>query len=258
MGENADFIDLYTKWIKENTRSQLLKTDLGEFTQISTPFLDRHNDYMQIYVKQQGNDLVLSDSGYIINDLDMCGCDVMSSPKRKSLLNTVLNGLGVQLDGEQICVKTSYSNFAQKKHALLQAMISVNDMFYLSRSQVSNVFLEDVQLFFDLNYIPYVSSAQFHGSSGLSHTFEFTIPASRKSPERFVRAVNDVSRDKIDSILFSWGDIKDLRKPGAQLYVMMNDSERTVRSEFSNALTVYGAKPILWTKRDAYVDDLAS
>lgn len=255
---DTNFTDLYLKWLKDNLKSTVMQTDLGEFTQISTPFLDRHNDHLQIYIKQQGQDVFLTDAGYIINDLDMCGCDVMSSAKRKNVLSTILNGFGVQLDGEQICTKANRINFAQKKHALLQAMLSVNDMFFLSRSQVTNVFFEDVQLFFDTNYIPYISNAQFHGSSGLSHTFEFTIPASRKKPERFVKTINDVSRDKVDSVLFSWGDIRDLRKPGAQLYVIMNDSERTVRTDLMNALTIYGGTPVLWTDRNNYIEDLAS
>lgn len=258
MNKDNDFVGMYTSWVKDNMKSKIMKTDLGEFTQISTPFLDRHNDHMQIYVKQQNSDLILSDAGYIINDLDMCGCDVMSSPKRKSVLTTILNGFGVQLDGEQICTKANYSNFAQKKHALIQAMISVNDMFFLSRSQVSNVFLEDVQAFLDAHYIPYVPNAQFHGSSGLSHTFEFTIPASRKKPERFIRTINDVSRDKIDSTLFSWGDIKELRKPGAHLYVVLNDSDKGIRPEFTNALSIYGATPIPWLDRESYVEELVS
>lgn len=39
---------------------------------------------------------------------------------------------------------------------------------------ITNIFFEDVQSFFDINSIPYIQNAQFSGSSGLSHTFEFT------------------------------------------------------------------------------------
>jgi hypothetical protein len=254
----ANFTELYLKWLKENFKSTVMKTELGEFIQISTPFLDRHNDHLQIYVKKQEGEYFLTDAGYIISDLDMCGCDVMSSPKRKTVLSTILNGFGVQIDGEQICTKATDIDFPQKKHALIQAMLSVNDMFFLSRTQIVNVFFEDVQLFFDTNYIPYVANAQFHGASGLSHTFEFTLPATRKKPERFVRTLNDVSRDKIDSILFSWGDIKELRKPGAKLYVIMNNTEKPVRKELFNALTIYGGTPLLWSEKEKYIEELAS
>lgn len=254
----TDFTELYLKWLKENLKSTDFHTELGEFTQISTPFLDRHNDHLQLFVQQQEQGLYLTDGGYTINDLDMCGCDVMSSPKRKNILSEILNGFGVRLNGEEICVNANRLNFPQKKHALLQVMLSVNDMFFLSRSQVTNVFLEDVQLFFDTNYIPYVANAQFHGSSGLSHTFEFALPATKNRPERFVKTINDVSREKIDSVLFCWGDIKDLRKPGARLYVMMNDSDKRIRPDLVNALTIYGANPLVWTRRNEYVEDLAS
>ena len=202
--------------------------------------------------------MYLTDGGYIISDLDMCGCSISTSPKRKRVLSTILNGFGVQLNKEEICVSANRLNFAQKKHALLQAMISVNDMFFMSQPQVLNMFLEDVQLFFDINFIPYISNAQFHGSSGLSHTFEFTIPATRKKPERFVKTINDVSREKVDSVLFSWGDIRELRKPGAHLYVMMNDTEKTVRPELANALAIYGGTPLYWSRRNEYIEELAS
>lgn len=126
----ANFTELYLKWLKENFKSTVMKTELGEFIQISTPFLDRHNDHLQIYVKKQEGEYFLTDAGYIISDLDMCGCDVMSSPKRKTVLSTILNGFGVQIDGEQICTKATDIDFPQKKHALIQAMLSVNDMFF--------------------------------------------------------------------------------------------------------------------------------
>ena len=99
-------------------------------------------------------------------------------------------------------------------------------------------------------------NAQFSGSSGLSHTFEFSIPSTGKKPERFVKTINEVTGDKINSTLFSWGDIKDSRRQGAQLYVFMNDSERKVRSDFTNALEVYGVHPVLWSSRDNYIEEI--
>ena len=257
--ENNSFIELYVAWLKNNMKEQILHTELGEYTQISTPFLDRHNDHLQIYIKKQDDgSFLLTDAGYTINDLDMCGCNVMSSDRRRNVLMTILNGFGMQINGEEIYTSANFSNFAQKKHSLLQAMLSVNDMFVLSRSQVQNIFFEDVQTFFDVNSVPYILNAQFSGSSGLSHTFEFSIPSIGKKPERFVKTINDVTVDKIHSTLFSWSDIKDSRKQGAQLYVFMNDSEKKVRSDYTNALEVYGVHPVLWSARSNYVNELSA
>ena len=258
MDKNS-FIELYISWLKNNMKEQILETEQGKYTQISTPFLDRHNDHVQIYIKQQEDGgLFMTDGGYTISDLEMCGCDVLSSSKRRSVLNTILNGFGVQNKGEEIFTTANYANFAQKKHSLIQAMISVNDMFVLSRSQVTNVFYEDVQAFFEQYSIPYIQNAQFSGASGLSHTFEFTIPAMKKKPERYVKTINDVTGDKISSTLCSWSDIKDTRKQGAELYVFMNDSERKIRADFITALEVYGVHPVGWSGRDKYLNDLCA
>ena len=201
---NSDnFVDLYLKWLKENMKTKILETESGKFTEISTPFLDRHNDQILLYVqKTENHGLLLTDCGYTLNDLSMSGCDIMSSKKRKNIFTTILNGFGVKLERDNLCVSANYTNFAQKKHSLLQAILSVNDLFFLSHSQVMNLFMEDVQLFFDTNFIPYVPNAQFSGISGLPHAFPYTIPATRRKPERFVRVINDVNREKIDSILF--------------------------------------------------------
>ncbi len=260
MDKNS-FIECYISWLKSNMKEQLLETELGKYTQISTPFLDRHNDHIQIYIRQQEDgSLFMTDAGYTISDLEMCGCDILSSNKRRSVLMNILNGFGIQTKDGEICTVANYASFAQKKHSLIQAMLSVNDMFFLSRSQVTNVFYEDVQAFFDQNAIPYIPNAQFSGASGLAHTFDFAIPAiaTKQKPERFVKTINDVTGDKINSTLFSWGDIKDSRKQGAQLYVFMNDSERKIRPDYITALEVYGAHPVSWSSREKCLNDFVA
>lgn len=257
--KNDSFIDLYLKWLKDNMRSKLLDNDSGQYTQISTPFLDRHNDHIQLYVEViKENILRLTDDSYTISDLEMCGCDITSSPKRRALLSTILNGFGVSREQDELYVTANYSNFPQKKHSLIQAILAINDMFFLSKSQVANMFLEDVQSFLDNNDILYVPNAQFNGVSGLTHTFQYTLPATRKKPERYIRAINDVNRDKIDSALFAWGDIKENRDLDSQLFVILNDSEKKIKNEYQNALNNYGAKTILWSKREMFIKDLAS
>ena len=256
---HEDFVDLYLNWLKDSMKSTLLHTETGQYTQLSTPFLDRHNDHIQLYVKEQASgSLFLTDGGYTVNDLSMCGCDVLSSKKRNNILNSILNGFGVQIHGEEICVNATLTDFPQKKHSLIQAILAVNDMFFLSQSQVLNVFLEDVQAFFDAHFIPYVPDAHFNGASGLSHTFPFTIPATRNSPERFIRTINTAAKDKIDSAIFAWIDIRDSRRAGAMLYVIFNDAEKAVRPEWNRALLNYDVHPIPWSQRESYIDALAS
>ena len=91
-------IDNYFKWLKDNTSTRLINDSWSEIT---TPYLDRHNDCLQIYAKKDNNNIVLTDDGYIINDLISSGC-ALDSQRRKEILNTTIKGFGVSLDDNQI------------------------------------------------------------------------------------------------------------------------------------------------------------
>jgi hypothetical protein len=84
----------YYRWLKDKTNVKQIGND---WAQITTPHLDRHNDYLQIYVRKEKNKFILMDDGYIISDLKNSGCSIDSS-KRQDLLKLTLSGFGVKLD----------------------------------------------------------------------------------------------------------------------------------------------------------------
>jgi len=111
----------YFTWLKDKT---ILK-ELEGWVEITTPYLDRHNDYIQIYVKKENNKFVLSDDGYIISDLIQSGCD-LNTQKSKELLIAILNSFGVkQLKSGELLVYSTSENFALQKHNLIQAMLAI-------------------------------------------------------------------------------------------------------------------------------------
>src|SRR5262245_15785892 len=84
-------LEAYHSWLKE--RSVLRQVD--QWVEITTPYVDRHNDYIQIYAKRANGGFVLTDDGYTIEDLEQGGCK-LESRKRQDLLTMTLNGFGVQ------------------------------------------------------------------------------------------------------------------------------------------------------------------
>lgn len=141
--EANKFIDLYLKWLKENITTKNLENNVLEVT---TPFLDRHNDYIQVYVYKNGNRIILTDDGYTINDLEMSGFE-FNTNKRKEILNTILNGFGVKVENGQLIAECNDNNFPIIKHNLIQAILSINDMFVLARNNILSIFSEDVERF---------------------------------------------------------------------------------------------------------------
>jgi hypothetical protein len=123
------------KWIKDNTVVRTVED--GEICSISTPFLDRHNDHLDIYMLKNNGTIKLTDNGYTVADLKMSGFEI-NTPKRESILKTALNGFGVKINGnDELYVEATANNIGQKKHYLLQAILAVNDMFNLAQANDS-------------------------------------------------------------------------------------------------------------------------
>ena len=216
-------LDRYRDWLKDRTNLR----EIGDCVEITTPYLDRHNDYLQIYAKRENGGFVLTDDGYILDDLEMSGCKI-EGPKRQAMFRTTLNGFGVKSNGKALEVKASSENFALRKHNLVQAMLAVDDLFYLASPAVFSLFHEDVVAWLDRSDIRYTSNVKFAGKSGYDHRFDFVIPKSRAQPERVLRTINRPNRESAQATAFSWVDTREVRSPNSRAYAILNDSERTV------------------------------
>lgn len=117
----------YLQWLGE----ELQVTERNGVCEISTPFLDRHNDAITIYVEQKGGSLRLTDDGETVRDLRASGME-FKTEKRRAHLQSVLSGFGVRLEGEEIASIATPADFPQKKHNLVQAILAVNDMFVMA------------------------------------------------------------------------------------------------------------------------------
>jgi hypothetical protein len=249
-----NLITTYYTWLRAKTSVQDVD---GQWSVITTPYLDRHNDYLQIYVRTHpSGGYELSDDSYIITDLANSECDI-STPRRRQLLHTTLNGFGVTLDGDALVVRCEHDQFANKKHNLVQAMISVNDMFYTTIPQQSSVFVEDVAQWFDKQDVRYTARIKLTGSSGLDHRFDFVIPKSRHAPERLVQVINRPDSDTTQLTLFQCNDIRHNRAQTAQCIVFIND-ERSVRASLVQSFRNYDITPVLWSQRDTALKTFAA
>src|SRR5437667_7922904 len=181
----------YREWLKEKT--SLREVD-NAWVEITTPYLDRHNDMLQIYARAENGGYVLTDDRYTVHDLEASGCN-LHTDKRQDLLKMTLNGFGVKLQNEALEVHATAETFPLRKHSLIQAMLAVNDLFYLAKPVVESLFFEDVVAWLEANEIRYTPKVKFTGTSGYDHLFDFVIPKSRRQSERIVRAINRPNRN---------------------------------------------------------------
>jgi hypothetical protein len=244
----------YRAWLKEKTS---LREVNGSWVEITTPYLDRHNDALQIYANAQNGTYILSDDSYTVRDLEASGCSL--TEKRKDLLKMTLNGFGVQMNAEALQVHASPDNFPARKHNLIQAMLAVNDLFYLASPIVQSLFFEDVVAWLDESEVRYTPKVKFTGISGFDHLFDFVIPKSpRREPERIVQAINRPTRDNAEAFIYAWSDTREVRPPDSKAYAILNDSEQPIPSGVLDAFRNYKIEPVVFSHRAEAVAELAA
>lgn len=253
--ECQDIINDYIRWIKDNTIVKSLEQN--KICSISTPFLDRHNDHIEIYLIKSDQNFTLTDNAYTIADLKMSGFE-FNTPKREHILRTALNGFGVKINEKnELFIDASISNIGQKKHYLIQAILTVNDMFNLSQESIYSLFKEDVEIYFKQNDIFYSKDIKLSGKSGFDHNIDFLIPSFKQKPEKLIKTINTIKKEGIMTAIMAFNDIHQMRETETLNIVIYNDLEKKVSNDTLGALDSYNIKHIPWSKRQEFIYDFS-
>lgn len=226
-------------------KSQFSCRETSDYTEITTPFLDRHNDQIQIYAVPTLDGWSLTDAGETRSDLEMCGVR-FESDKRKALLH----------DGE-LTVSADTQSQPQQMNNLIQAVLAVNDLFCLAQPTVYPFFTEDISKWLDEKAIRFSPQVSFSGKSTFSHHYDFLIPKSKQSPERLLKVMNTPSRDYAKQVAFSWIDTRETRPTASECFVLLNDAEG-IPSGVLTSLKQYDIVPVPWGEREQFIERLAS
>jgi len=243
-------LDDYFRFLKDKT--VVTASEGTEWVEISTPFTGLFNDTLDVFAKREGNQILLSDDGVTLRNLELSGLSVTRSPKRKELFNRILTNHGIGYENEELIVRTDPAHFAQRKLDMITAMSEVNDLHYLAEHTVASVFVEDVRSYLEEHDITFTPQFISKGISGLEFTFDFQV--AYKTKEIVIHAFSALTLNNLPQFLFKWDDVKAIRekqtKKSLTGVAIINDVEREVKPEYLEALDNKGALYILWSKRN--------
>ena len=250
-------VDNYLAWLKENMTQTKLENGLIEVT---TPFLDRNNDYTQIYFKKEKDSTyIVTDLGYTVTELILSGVD-LTTDRRKTIFKQILYRLGIQYDESEkaLFIKCDKSKLPVAQHILMQGMLDVNDMFSLANRTVRSLFYDDVCKFFNENDIFYSKDISIIGKSGLNHSFDFLLQRNKKNPERLIRLLNVPNRSNIERLLFAWEDVSAARNFAADTskFIIIINDDKKIGENLLGSINNYAACPIKWSDRNDYLECL--
>lgn len=245
-------INSYYDWLKENTICE----SIGEYTKVSTPFLDRHNDCIEFYIKLNPNgNIFFTDDGYVLDDLESYGFN-FNSPRRKKLLNDILSSFHITLDDGCLTSTTTVNQFAITKHFYIQAIMAINDLYNLNKPNITSLFTEDFNAFLDNNDIFYTDNVKITGKSGFDHYIDYVLPGNRKNPGKYLKVINNPDKSNTENTVFMWDDLKHSRKSADKMMVVLNNVDNRVRGEIINAYKNYDIEPLLWSDKDSILASL--
>jgi hypothetical protein len=248
-----ELVNSYVEWIRKG----LSLREVGDgWHEVVTPFLNHRNDMIELFLKQEGNNqVIISDGGNTLNELRLSGVELERGGKRTEELNTILRSFGItKNDNNELFVKTDANKFPEVKHRIIQAVLSIDDLFVLSKPKVESFFIEDVTTFFDLNEVVFVKDTTFIGKSGFSHKFDFTIPKIKTRKETAIKAINYPKKNWIESVMWAIEDTRQVR-PDTEGLIILND-EQEISDEIKKALTEYNIPYFGWSKRKENIERL--
>ncbi len=253
-------VESYCRWLKEET---VLREIDGQ-VEITTPFVDRHNDLIQIFVRR-GIDggFVLTDAGYTIDDLEMSGLSL----RKEELMNhlrTALSGFGVNEERGELLVQVPVEEFPIAKNNLIQSILAVNDLYYLATPKVapkmdaSKMFRSEVAGWLDGIGIEYDFQTELLGNSGLSHTFDFHIRGSDPNPDKIVGTLNRPGVKDAKYFLFACLDVLNGASGKIEPYAILNFEGGKYADSISKSFRNYKINSFHWNQRGEYERDLAA
>ena len=164
--------------------------------EITTPCLDRHNDYIQVWVNRDLSEYYISDGGYTLIDLSASGCDI-KCPSRVERIDTIARRLDVQLDGQSLEVRTDKRHCSVRMHQLIQAMLVIGNLFYSDSNVDNEPFELSVRIWLDSLSVQYESPVTYTGKSGFDHRFHVVISDASSRAKQVVVAVGNLDRSNV-------------------------------------------------------------
>jgi len=247
-----DLIEAYITWLKQKIDYR----EINGYYEVTTPFVNHINDYIQFYLKRDEKDhIYMTDDGETLNNLEMAGVDI-SSPARKKELDSIINGFGVLIKGNELTTIATPATFPMRKHNYLQALMAVDDLFIIASPKVESFFLEDITNFLYQNNIRFSRNIILQGKSSFQHKFDFLIPPSNRASERIIKAVSNPKKQNIIAHLFAFEDTKQARDNEG--IMILNDLEKDIAPDVSQAIAEYGIYDFSWKNRENLKEKLAA
>lgn len=229
---------------------------------IATPFAYPDLASIEIYVREQGDQYVLSDEGETLNMLFVNGLSIEAGGTLVEEAKRVARSHGVTLDDSVVVTRATAEELGYASARLVNAMQALGYLLYKRRHNSRVRFDEEVEELLLENEVPYRPNYQVHGKAN-THRFRFFINSDRNVLLEPISASSVGSaRRKAELAAYSCLDIRQVES--RYRFAVVIDDRRTLwdtvwsDAEARSALETHVDTVLRWEAERAQVVELLS
>lgn len=116
-------LDDYTSWLRKSSTVERI----GEWNEVTLPFLDCSGDDLVFYVRiDRGNSVAFTDDGYTFATLEHKGVSI--TEKRLERMRCLVRRYGVNITANSEVTLDAEDSYANALNCYVQALLSLNSM----------------------------------------------------------------------------------------------------------------------------------
>ncbi len=236
--------------------------DRDDHVRIRTPFLYPDGDIIDIFAKNGGATVTLTDFGETLRWLRMQTVSGRRSPKQDKLIQDVLLNHGVELFRGMLTVRVrDLPELASATMRIAQACLRIADLWFTFRTRAMESIADEVADLLTERSIPYERNVQLPGRSGRIYRPDFHTRAAQRSALVNVLSTGSsaAARGIVEHVFTQWHDLSHLKVgPEALKFVSIFDDTMNVWSDYDLKLLDELSEVTFWSKPEELIEKLAA
>lgn len=236
--------------------------DRQDHVRIRTPFLYPDGDMIDIFAKNGGSTVMLTDFGETLRWLRMQTVSSRRSPKQNKLIQDVLLNHGVELFRGMLTVRVHDSeDLASATMRIAQACLRVADLWFTFRTRAVESITDEVADLLVEQGILYERNVPLPGRSGRVYRPDFHARTERRSALVNVLSTGSsaAARGMVEHVFTQWHDLSHLKVgPEALRFVSLFDDTMNVWSDYDLTLLAELSEVTFWSRPEELIEKLAA
>ena len=229
----------------------------GQYVKVRTPFLYPDGDIVDLFVRDEGSQVVVSDLGESLRWLRNQTLAMKRPPKQRQLIEDIKLTNDVELIKGMLVVRARPDALADAVMRIGQAAVRVGDLWFTMQNRAVQSITDDVAAFLLEESFAFQRNAKALGRSQKAWTVDFQVVAAQPS---YVHVLSTESRASaqvsMKSAVTMWHDLHNAANQPQRFISLVDDTISDVWSDEDFRLLNDVSKVELWAKPDSFVTAL--